>query len=113
MKCAKPHIGRLLLTFMLAAGSVGISRAADIGWPEAVSRLAEPRSNAETCAGALKGYGDQAQIARGRLAYAAVKANFDAVIAGLITALAEGGSPQSLPSPETELQQGASGLKEF
>jgi hypothetical protein len=54
-----------------------------------------------------------AQIERGRLDYTTAKGNFDAVIAGLITVLAEGGAPQTLPSLETELQQGASGLSEF
>jgi hypothetical protein len=113
MKCGNPRIGRLLLTFILVAGPAGFGRAAGIGWPEAVSRLAEQRSKAETCVGVLKGLGDKAQIARGRLDYAPVKGNFDALIAGLITALSEGGSPQSLPSLETELQHGTSGLKEF
>ena len=113
MNCANPYIGRLLLTFMLAALSGGISRAADIGWPEAVSRLAEQRSKAETCVAVLKGHGDTAQIERGRPDYTMAKGNFDAVIAGLITVLAEGGAPQTLPSLQTELQQGASGLSEF
>src|SRR5207245_111106 len=34
----------------------GISRAADIGWPEAVGRLAGERSKAEACAASLKAY---------------------------------------------------------
>jgi hypothetical protein len=98
---------------MLLFGAVGTARAAPIGWPEAVGRLAEQRSKAETCAAALKAHGNKAQIARGRLAYGTVKASFDAVIAGLITALAEGGSPQSLPNLKIALQQGTTGLKAF
>src|ERR1700730_8677391 len=58
----------------------GISRAADIGWPEAVARLAGARTRAETCAAVLKEYGDEQQISRGQLAYGEAKANFDAVI---------------------------------
>jgi hypothetical protein len=91
----------------------GISQEADIGWPEAVGRLAGERSNAETCAALLKGYGDPQQIAQGQLAYGEAKANFDGVIAGLVTALTEGGNPKSLPSLKTDLQHGAAGLGKF
>ena len=41
------------------------------------------------------------------------KANFDGVIAGLITALTEGGAPKSLPSLEAELGHGATSLGNF
>ena len=47
------------------------------------------------------------------MAYGETKANFDAVIAELITALTEGGSPKSLPSLETDLQHGATSLGKF
>jgi hypothetical protein len=90
-----------------------IHRAEDIGWPEAVGRLARARSKSETCAAVLKGYGDKQQISRGQLAYGEAKANFDAVIAELITALTEGGNPKSLPSLETDLERGAEGLGKF
>lgn len=91
----------------------GMACATDIGWPEAVGRLAAQRSRAETCAAGLKGYGDKQQIFQGQLAYGEAKANFDAVIAGLITALAEGENPQGLPSLETDVENGASGLGKF
>jgi hypothetical protein len=81
----------------------GISRA-DIGWPEAVGRLAGERSKAENCAASLQGHGDEQQISRGQLAYGEAKAKFDAVIAELITALTEGGNPKSLPGLETDLK---------
>jgi hypothetical protein len=97
----------------LVPASSEITRAANIGWPEAVSRLAEQRSKAETCVAVLKEHGDTAQIERGRLDYTTAKGNFDAVIAGLITVLAEGGAPQTLPNLQTELQEGASGLSGF
>jgi hypothetical protein len=105
------HILTALALLMLIAPGVG--RAADIGWPEAVGRLAGERTKAETCAALLKGYGDQQQIPRGQLAYGEAKASFDAVIAELITALTEGGNPKSLPSLETDLKLGASSLREF
>src|ERR1700730_4720707 len=98
---------------LLISIAPGISRAADIGWPEAVGRLARVRSKAETCAALLKGYGDQQQSSQGQLVYGEAKANFDGVIAGLITALTEGGNPKSLPSLETDLEHGASDLGKF
>jgi hypothetical protein len=98
---------------LLACTPPGISQAAGIGWPEAVSRLAEERSKAEICVALLKGHGDKEQISHGRLAYGTAKADFDAVIAGLVTALAEGGNPESLPSLNGKLERGASGLGEF
>ena len=90
-----------------------ISQATDIGWPEAVGRLARERTMAETCAGLLKGHGDKQQILGGQLRYAEAKADFDAVIAELVIALTEGKNPKSLPSLETDLEQGASGLWTF
>jgi len=105
----------LILTMLALLISIApaISRAGDIGWPEAVGRLAGERSNAENCAAALKGYGDEQQISRGQLAYGEAKANFDAVIAGLITTLTEGGAPKSLPSLETDLEHGTTSLGKF
>jgi hypothetical protein len=103
----------LTLLVLLVCAPAGIGQATGIGWPEAVSRLAGERSKAEICVALLKGHGNQDQISRGRLAYGTAKADFDAVIAGLVTALAEGGTPESLPSLEAELERGASGLGEF
>jgi len=90
-----------------------IGRAGGIGWPEAVARLTKERSNAEVCVASLKGRGNSEQVSRGRLAYGAAKADLDAVIAGLMTALSEGGNPESLPRLEAELEGGASGLAAF
>jgi hypothetical protein len=101
----------VLVWLVWAAPTPG--QAAGIGWPEAVARLAEERSKAEICVAVLKGRGDKEQISRGRLAYGTAKAEFDAAIAGLITALAEGGTPESLPSLQAELERGATGLAEF
>ena len=93
----KPIWTAFALLISIAPGISG----ADIEWPEAVGRLAGERSKAETCAALLKGSGDQQQISRGQLAYGEAKANFDAVIAELITAISEGGNPKSLPSLES------------
>lgn len=99
----------ILASFALLASSVaGIGRAADdIGWPEAVDRLATEKANAQNCAALLKKYGGKPQISRGEFAYGGAKADFDGVIAGLITALGEGETPESLPSLESKLENGA------
>jgi len=110
----KPGTAYIWFALALLASIVpGISQAADIGWPEAVGRLAGERSKAETCAGLLKGHGDEQQISQGQMIYGDAKANFDGVIAGLVTALTEGGNPKSLPSLETDLEHGATSLKAF
>jgi hypothetical protein len=87
--------------------------ATDIGWPEAVGRLAGARSKAVTCAGLLKGHGDKEQISSGQLAYGEAKANFDAAIGGLVIALTEGSRPKSLPGLEADLENGSSALRSF
>ena len=102
-----------LLALLIACVVPGISQAKGIGWPEAVARLAGERANAETCAALLKGHGNKEQVSRGRLAYGEAKAEFDSVIAGLNTALAEGGNPESLASLDTKLERGASRLWEL
>jgi hypothetical protein len=91
----------------------GIGHAAGIGWPEAVGRLAGERSKAEICVAMLKGHGNKQQVSHGRLVYGIAKSDFDAVIAGLRTALAESGNPESLPSLEAELERGDAGLRAF
>lgn len=97
--------------FLLATSATG--RASEIGWPEAVSRLAGERSRAEVCVALLKGHGEAQQISRGHLAYATAKADSDAVIAGLITALGESSTPESLSSLESRLERSASGLTQL
>ncbi len=91
----------------------GISRAADIRWPEAVDRLVGERSKAETCAASFKEYASAQQTPKGQLAYGAAKADSDAVIAGLETALAQGETPKGLPGLGAELERGASALGQF
>jgi hypothetical protein len=104
---------RYVAALAILAAFVGIGQAGGIGWPDAVGRLAAERSNAQICVAALKKYGDEGQVSRGRLTYGAAKSDFDGVITGLITALAEGGSPGSLPTFEADVERGASALKAF
>ena len=108
MNWARLHLGAFLI--ILTCMPSGVSHAAAIGWPEAVARLAGERSKADICVGLLKAHGNQEQICGGRLVYGTAKGDFDAVIAGLITALGDGGTPESLPSLEAKLERGASGL---
>src|SRR5260370_20212411 len=86
---------------------------ATMSWPEAVGQIAGQRTKAETCVALMKRYGTEAQIARGQLTYAEGKADFDAVIAGLIAALSAGHTPASLPSLQAKLTSGVSALLEF
>jgi hypothetical protein len=90
-------------TVLLICAWPAIGQVKGIGWPEAVARLTGERTKAENCGALLKGYGDKEQLARGRLIYGDAKADFDEVIAGLITALAQGGNPESLSSLEVKL----------
>jgi hypothetical protein len=109
-------IGRSSLFFLILVALL-VPTALAIGqpmtWPEAVAQLTGERTKAETCVGLAKKYADPAQIARGQLAYANAKADADAVIAGLITALSAGQQPASLSSLQAKLSSGVSGLAEF
>ena len=89
--------------------SPGLVQAATIGWQEAVARLAYERTRAVTCARALQQHGNEAARRQGALAYGAAKAEIDAVIAGLMVALAQAKAPTSLPDLEARLQRGVTG----
>jgi hypothetical protein len=82
-------------------------------WPDAVAQLAGARTRAETCVALVKKYGDAEQIDRGQLIYTNAKADADAVIAGLITALSTGQELESLSSLQTRLNSSVSGLAKF
>ncbi len=101
-----------LLTLLVLTGSV-IAQPAAISWPDAVGQIAGERAKAETCVALMKKYGDPAQKARGEITYTNAKADFDAVIAGLIVALSARQAPASLSSLQEKLSSGASGLSQF
>ncbi len=107
MKLVTQHLPTMLAVMLVAPW---IGRAAEIGWPEAVGRLAGERSEAETCAALFKQYAEKPHIPRGALAYGEAKAHFDAVIAELQTALTEGGAPKSLATLHIDLEDGAASL---
>jgi hypothetical protein len=101
-----------LLALFLLTDPV-IAQPAAISWPDAVGQIAGERTKAETCVGLMKKYGDDAQKARGQITYTSAKADFDAVIAGLIVALSAGQAPASLSSLQEKLSSGVSGLSQF
>ncbi|MFL5257560.1 MAG: hypothetical protein ACJ8AI_32710 [Rhodopila sp.] len=78
----------------------------EINWQEAVARLAQERTRAETCVRLLRKYGNAAEVDRGALAYGEAKAEYDGIIAGLTVALAQKASPDSLTDLEARLQRG-------
>jgi len=101
-----------LALFAQLTGSA-ISQPATTSWPDAVSKISGERAKAETCVALMRKYGDDAQKARGQLTYVNAKADFDAVIAELITALSAAQTPASLPSLQAKSSGGVSSLVEF
>ena len=96
---------RLPLAAALAVFIGAAPLAAEIGWQEAVARLAYERTKAETCVKELNKYGDKAAISRGEDGYNDAKAEYDAIVRGLTVALARKGEPASLPDLEARLQR--------
>jgi hypothetical protein len=97
----------------LAVCAISAALAEEIGWQEAVARLAYERTKAETCVKELKKYGDEAAKSRGEDAYNDAKAEYDAIISGLTVALARKGEPASLPDLEARLQRGFDAREAF
>jgi hypothetical protein len=91
---------------IVAYSAEGAPTPTDIGWQEAIARLARERSLAVTCVGLLRKYGNPGAIDRGTLVYADAKAEFDGIIAGLSVALASRDQPSSLPDLEARLKRG-------
>ena len=102
--------GIWLLAFLAGAG---LAQAETLGWQESVARLAGDRTIAETCARLLKRHGDAVAVSRGELTYGDAKADVDAVIAGLVVALAQDDAPASLPDLEARLRRGVQGRDTF
>ena len=104
---------RSLLAAVLAICMMSAAFAEEIGWQEAVARLAYERTKAETCVKELKKYGDKAAISRGEDGYNDAKAEYDAIVQGLTVALARKGEPASLPDLEARLQRGFDAREAF
>ena len=98
------------LTFFPAGA---FTAGAPLGWPEVIALLAKAKTQATACVGVLKANGDRAAIASASLTYGLAEGEMDGVIAGLTTALVEGGSPSSLPTAQASLETAGKGLKEI
>ena len=86
---------------------------APLGWPEVIALLAKARTQATTCVQVLKSNGDKTSVAKAQLTYGMAEGEMDGVIAGLTTALVEGGDPSSLPTAQASLETAGKGLKEI
>jgi hypothetical protein len=104
---------RWSLAVLLAVCMISAAFAEEIGWQEAVARLAYERTKAETCVKELKKYGDKPAISRGEDAYNDAKAEYDAIVQGLTVALARKGEPASLPDLEARLKRGFEAREAF
>ena len=80
------------------------AQPATMGWPEVIADLTKERTQAETCVGMIKSSKNSDAIASAKTTYGAAKAEMDGVIAGLTTALVEGGKPDSLPTVRASLE---------
>jgi hypothetical protein len=86
---------------------------APLGWPEVIALLTKTRTQATACVEVLKSSGDKAALASAQLTYGMAEGEMDGVIAGLTTALVEGGDPDRLPTVRTGLETSGKGLKEI
>jgi hypothetical protein len=86
---------------------------APLGWPEVIGLLTKARTQATTCIQVLKSNGDKPTLTRVQLTYGMAEGEMDGVIAGLTTALVQGGDPSSLPTAQASLKTAGNGLKEI
>jgi len=110
MKFVRLLIGILLLFSPI---SVAYTQPAALSWPNAVAEVTSWRTIATACVASLKQYGNEADLASGRIAYAKAKADSDAIIAGLITAISQGNAPASLSDLHARVERSASALGDF
>jgi hypothetical protein len=86
---------------------------ARLGWPEVIALLAKARTQATTCVEVLKSNGDKTALGSAQLTYGMAEGEMDGVIAGLTTALVQGGEPSNLPTTRTSLDTAGKGLTEI
>jgi hypothetical protein len=80
--------------------------AQEMRWQDAVARLERERSQAVTCARVMRKYASGAAADRAAVDYGEAKAQYDAVIRGLVVALARKDQPASLSDLQARLQDG-------
>jgi len=103
----------LRLLLLLAATVSYAAPVSQITWQDAVARLSRERGLAETCAAVIIKYGDKTTVDRGAIGYGDAKAEYDGLIRGLITALSQDGSPESLSDLQVQLQRAHDSLEAF
>jgi len=111
-----PVVKRVLLilsAFIWISPATLCAAPATLGWPEVIDFLTKARTQATTCVEVLKSSGDKPALASARLTYGMAEGEMDGVIAGLTTALVEGGDPDQLPTVRTSLETSGKGLKEI
>jgi hypothetical protein len=96
---------------LTAACSAAVAATAQLGWPEVVSRLTQERSQVEACVGLIKSTNDKPTIDKIRATYEIGRGEMDGVIAGLKTALVEGGKPEALATVQASLESSGAGVK--
>lgn len=95
--------------FALSVALAAPPSLAAMSWQDAVARLAQERTQAETCAAVIKARGAPADRERAAMGYGAAKAEVDGVIAGLVVLLARDGGPAELGDLLPRLERAAAG----
>jgi hypothetical protein len=99
--------------FIAAAALISFGALAQgtTGWPDTTRLLTRETSQAKACVALLKSAGDKSAILDGQIAYDSAKAAADGVIAGLSTALVQGGRPQDFPTIQADMEESGKGLQ--
>lgn len=98
---------------LVSPEALGAAQPPAMGWPEVIADLTKERSQAEACVGMIKSSRNTDAIASAKTTYGMAKAEMDGVIAGLATALVEGGKPDSLPTVRASLETSGKGLQQI
>ena len=103
------RLGRGLSIACLVLSGAITAMAGDIDVSEAIIRLTSERTKAIECVSLLKKHADQDAVGQGKGAYAAAKNEVDAVIDGLIKALADQGTTLKPGDLEAGITRGVHG----
>jgi hypothetical protein len=101
----------LIVLASIVPATLCMAQTPPMGWPEVIGLLAKAKTQATTCVEVLKSNGDKAALPSAQLTYGMAEGEIDNVIAGLTTALVQGGDPSSLPTTRTSLETAGKGLK--
>ena len=104
---------RVVVIILICLLSIGSSLAAPPTWAEAVAPLVDQRAKAEICVALVKRDGKSTEVSDLMPKYAKAKAESDALITGLLVALAGRGTPSSLPSLQDRVAKSYANLADF